>query len=101
MTDNEWYQGRPMSIPGRRFAATSLLLSAVLFAACDDDEPTGNGKPPQLLGVQATATGPTSVKVTFSSRAGDNSFVIERAQGTSSPSFSQAGTAQAPATPGA
>jgi hypothetical protein len=85
----------------RRLAATTLLLTAGLFAACDDDDPTGTGKPPQILGVQATATGPTAVRVTFNSRAGDNSFVIERAQGATATSFSQAGTAQAPATPGA
>src|SRR5688500_17905603 len=90
-----------MRVFRRRLAATTLLLTAGLFAACDDDEPTGNGKPPQILGVQATATGPTAVRVTFNSRAGDNSFIIERAQGATSTSFSQAGTAQAPASPGA
>src|SRR5688572_16736230 len=93
-------QGRPMRIPGRRIAATSLLLSAAMFSACDDDEPTGNGKPPQVLGVQAAATGPTTVRVSFNSRAGDNSFIIERAQGATGTSFAPAGTAQAPATPG-
>jgi len=86
---------------GRRLAATTLLLSTTLVAACDDDEPTGNGKPSQVLGVQATATGPTTVRVTFNSRSGDNSFIIERAQGASSTTFSPIGTAQAPATPGA
>ena len=89
-----------MRLTGRRIAATSLLLSAAMLGACDDDEPTGNGKPPQLLGVQAAATGPTTVRVSFNSRAGDNSFIIERAQGATSTSFAPAGTAQAPATPG-
>ena len=89
-----------MRLTGRRIAATSLLLSAAMFSACDDDEPTGNGKPPQLLGVQAAATGPTTVRVSFNSRAGDNSFIIERAQGATSTSFAPAGTVQAPATPG-
>jgi hypothetical protein len=91
-----------MRITVRSFAASSLLLAGVLSAAaCDDDDPTGNGKPPQLLGVQATANGPTSVRVTFNSRAGDNSFIIQRAEGATSTSFTDAGTAQAPATPGA
>ena len=89
-----------MRLTGRRIAATSLLLSAAMFSACDDDEPTGNGKPPQLLGVQAAATGPTTVRVSFNSRAGDHSFIIERAQGATSTSFAPAGTVQAPATPG-
>ena len=70
-----------MRVHVRRLAASSLLLSAALVAACDDDEPTGNGRPPQVLGVQATATGPTSVRVTFNSRPGDNSFIIQRAEG--------------------
>lgn len=85
---------------GRRLAATSLLFSAGFLAACDDDEPTGTGRPPQVLGVQATATSPTTVRVTFHSRAGDNSFIVERAQGAATTSFTQIGTAQAPATPG-
>jgi hypothetical protein len=90
-----------MRIPGHKLAATSLLMAAVFLTACDDDDPTGSGKPPQILGVQATANGPTSVRVTFNSRAGDNSFIVERAEGATSPSFTVAGTAQAPATPGA
>ena len=90
-----------MRVLGRRLAATSLLLSAAVVSACSDDDPTGSDKPPQVLGVQATATGPTSVRVTFNSRSGDNSFVIERAPGGASATFSPAGTAQAPATPGA
>ena len=90
-----------MRVFGRRLAATSLLLSAAVLAACDDDEPTGNGKPPQILGVQATATGPTTVRVSFNSRAGDNSFIIERAQGAASTTFSPVGTVQAPAAAGA
>ena len=90
-----------MRVTGRRLAATALLFSAALLAACDDDEPTGNGKPPQVLGVQVSATGPTSIRVTFNSRAGDNSFVIQRAEGATSTSFADAGTVQAPATPGA
>lgn len=89
-----------MRVHVRRLAASSLLLSAALVAACDDDEPTGNGRPPQVLGVQATATGPTSVRVTFNSRPGDNSFIIQRAEGAGSTSFTDAGTAQAPAAPG-
>jgi len=90
-----------MRVLGRKHAATALLLSTAILAACDDDDPTGTSKPPQVLGVQATATGPTAVRVTFNSRSGDNSFIIERAQGAASTSFSPAGTAQAPTTPGA
>ena len=90
-----------MPVNVRRLAATSMLLSAVLVTACDDDEPTGNGRPPQVLGVQVTAIDPTSVRVTFNSRAGDNSFFVQRAEGATSTSFTDAGTVQAPATPGA
>lgn len=86
----------------RRFAAAASVLSIALAAACGSDDPSS---PPvktvdPIIGVAATALGSNSVKVTFNSRTGDNSFVVERAEGAAA-TFAQAGTVTAPATPGA
>ena len=82
-----------------RLARCCLLLAAAALAACgDDDDPTGTSINPPL-GLSVTPTGATTARVTFNSAAGDNSYVIERAEGASG-SFAAAGTVQAPATPG-
>jgi len=77
-------------------------MAAITVAACNDDNPTDNTVP-VVVGVQAApnpAATTSSVIVTFQSRAGDNSFNIERAEGASGGTFAAAGTVQAPATPG-
>ena len=81
-----------------RFALSGLVLAAALFAACSDDGTTEpNVNPP--LGLAVTATGATTARVTFNSLAGDNSFIIERAEGAGG-AFASVATPQAPATPG-
>ena len=91
---------RPMRISlTRRLAVAGVSLAVV--TACGSDNttnPVAKTVDP-LIGVSATAMSSTSIKVSFNSRTGDQSFSIERAEGTGS--FSQAGTVQAPATPGA
>jgi hypothetical protein len=81
----------------------ALALATFALAACgNDDDPTENTVPP-VLGVQATpntAAPTSSIVVTFQSRAGDNSYNIERAQGATGGTFAQVGTMQAPATAG-
>lgn len=88
---------------GRKLSALSLAMATFAFAACSsDDSPTDNAVP-VILGVQAApnpAASTSSIIVTFQSRAGDNSFNIERAEGTTGGTFAQVGTAPAPATPG-
>jgi len=91
-----------MRLPQRRLSALTFAMAAITVAACNDDNPTDNTVP-VVVGVQAApnpAATTSSVIVTFQSRAGDNSFNIERAEGASGGTFAAAGTVQAPATPG-
>jgi hypothetical protein len=88
---------------GRKLSALTFAMATIVLAACsNDDSPTENSVP-VVLGAQATpnpAASTTSIIVTFQSRAGDNSFDIERAEGASGGTFAQVGTVRAPATPG-
>ncbi len=78
-----------------------LRLLAVLpfLAACGSDDPSGPVAPVAPLGVQAAPTGTSTVRVTFPSTTGINTYNIERAEGAAG-TFAQVGTAAAPATPG-
>ena len=85
----------------RHFAAVATVVSLSLAAACGSDD-GGSTQPiviQPVIGVAASALSSQSVKITFTSRAGDNSFNIERAEGASG-TFGAAGTVAAPATPG-
>ncbi len=55
-------------------------------------------KPNPPLGLSAVATSSSTIDVTFTSTAGDNSYTVERATGTAA--FAQVGTVTAPATAG-
>jgi len=91
-----------MILSGRELSAFTLAIATFALAACSDDDPTENSVPP-VLGAQAApnpAAPTSSIVVTFQSRAGDNSFNVERAEGTTAGTFAQVGTVQAPATPG-
>jgi hypothetical protein len=91
-----------MLFSGRRLSALTLAMATFALAACSsDDDPTENTVPP-VLGAQAAPGTPSTstIVVTFQSRAGDNSFNIERAEGATGGTFAQVGTAPAPATPG-
>lgn len=82
-----------------RSMATGLLLSTLALAACgsDDDPAAPVILPP--LGVTTAPTSVSSIRVTFNSVAGDNSYEIERAEGAAG-SFAPATTVAAPATAG-
>ena len=85
----------------RHFAAVATIVSLSLAAACGSDN-GGSTEPiviQPVIGVAATALSSQSVKITFTSRTGDNSFNIERAEGAAG-TFAAAGTVTAPATPG-
>lgn len=82
-----------------RFRALSVFASLLVLGACGDDDPAGPVIPSAPLGVTATATGSSTIRVTFNSTAGINSYNIERAEGAAG-AFAQAGTVTAPATPG-
>ena len=92
-----------MVLSGRKLSALTLATATFVLAACsNDDDPTENTVPP-VLGAQAApnpAAATNSIIVTFQSRAGDNSFNIDRAEGATGGTFAQVGTIQAPATPG-
>lgn len=84
-----------------RTKAIVALFTMIAFSACgdDDDGPAGPSRPNAPFGVVATATGSTTIRVTFNSASGVNNYSIERAEGAAG-AFAQAGTVQAPATPG-
>lgn len=86
----------------RHFAAVASVVSLSFAAACGSDS-GGSTEPTPIqpvIGVSATALSSQSVKISFNSRTGDNSFTIERAEGATG-TFSAAGTVTAPSTPGA
>src|SRR5215207_630566 len=93
-----------MLFSGRKLSALTLAMATFALAACSsDDDPTENTVPP-VLGAQAApnpAATTSSIVVTFQSRAGDNSYNIERAEGATGGTFAQVGTVRAPATVGA
>jgi hypothetical protein len=83
----------------RRFAAVSIITVLSVAAACgDDSDPTGPTAAP-VIGVTTEAISSSSVKISFTSHAGDNSYNIERAEGAAG-TFSPVTSVPAPATAG-
>ena len=78
----------------RSFSA-AVVVAAFLLSACGGDEAAGPATPFAPLGVSVSATGSSSIRITFSSSAGVNSYVIERAEGAAG-AFAQATTLPAP-----
>ncbi len=64
----------------RRNLASAVVLLASFTAACSDS--TGPSAPNPILGLSTTAKSTTSVQLTFNSSAGDASYDVERAEGT-------------------
>jgi hypothetical protein len=86
-----------------RFSSQSiqrcLTLAMIALAACgDDDDPTAPTIDPPL-GLQVSATGSSSIRVSFNGRAIDDNYTIERAEGASG-TFASVTTVNAPATDG-
>jgi hypothetical protein len=83
---------------GRSSARITALAAVAFGAACssDDGGSTGPGNPQPPLGLQATALGATSIRVGFQSTAGDNAYIVERAEGTTG-AFAPDTTIAAPA----
>ena len=91
------------------FSSRNILSAVVLAAvtACGSDSPSptnpggntgGNNNPSAptpISGVTATAVSSSSIRVQFTSRAGDNSYNLERAEGASG-SFAQIQSISAP-----
>lgn len=66
----------------RRALTVSLGLAGLLTAACSSDKTTAPAAPFPILGLNATAKGSSSVQYSFTTVAGDNSYRVERAEGS-------------------
>src|SRR5215217_5505736 len=82
----------------RHFAAVGAALLLASVVACGSDSSSGPTAIP-VIGVTAQAMNSSSIKVTVTSHAGDNSYTIEHAEGASG-SFSAAGSVAAPSVAG-
>ena len=83
----------------RRFAAVSLLTVASFAAACGSDDSPTAPTATAVIGVTTEALSSSSVKISFTSKAGDHSYNIERAEGATG-TFSQVTSVAAPSTAG-
>jgi hypothetical protein len=81
----------------RRKLASAVTFLAIFAAGCSDG--TGPSAPNPILGLSSTAQNSSSVKLTFNSSTGDDSYDIERAEGTAG-TFALLTTLPAPATAG-
>ena len=82
-----------------QLTARALVLALVGLSACSDDNPASPPAVDPPLGLQVTATGSASIRVSFNGRAIDDSYLIERAEGAAG-SFATVTTLSAPATDG-
>jgi hypothetical protein len=82
-----------------RLITSVFALTLIGLAACgDDDDPTAPTLDPPL-GLQVTATGSGSTRITFNGRALDDSYTLERAEGSAG-TFASVTTISAPNTDG-
>jgi len=81
----------------RLLAGLGCGTALALIVACGSDTASGPDALP-VIGVSVSAPSATQVTLTFTSHAGDNSYNIERAEGSGT--FAQIATVQAPATAG-
>src|SRR5215213_5157673 len=75
----------------RVFAA---MVAVALTVACGSDSVTDPGPQP-VLGLAATPKGATSISLSFTGTAGDESYSVERATGATG-TFASAGSISAP-----
>ena len=81
-----------------QLTARALAVALLGLVSCSDDDPVAPTVDPPL-GLQVTATGSSSIRVSFNGRASDDSYTIERAEGTAG-TFATATTVNAPTTDG-
>lgn len=80
-----------------RRALVSAVTAIAFSGACSDS--SGPSAPNPILGLSTSATSSSSVRLTFNSAAGDDSYDIERAEGAAG-AFAQVANVPAPSTPG-
>jgi len=76
-----------------------FALALIGLLGCGDDDPTSPTVDPPL-GLQVTATGSSSARVSFNGRAADDSYTVERAEGAAVGTFTAVTTINAPAADG-
>ncbi len=81
-----------------QLTARALAVALLGLAACSDDDPVAPTVDPPL-GLQVSATGSSSIRISFNGRAADDSYTIERAEGAAG-TFATVTTVNAPATDG-
>jgi hypothetical protein len=85
----------------RQCASLAGIAALVLSAACGSDSSSGGTDPvvvPVPTGVTVAASGSRAAKVSFTGQSGDNSYVVQRADGASGGTFAQVGTMAASGT---
>ena len=76
-----------------------FALALLGLVGCGDDDPVAPTVDPPL-GLQVSATGSTSARISFNGRAADDSYTLERAEGATGGTFTTVTTINAPATDG-
>ncbi|MEO6445008.1 MAG: hypothetical protein ABIZ91_14035, partial [Gemmatimonadaceae bacterium] len=82
----------------RRAVGATLALAGVLLAGCSSDSTTSPSIPNPILGFNVTAQSSSAVQYSFRSGAGDASYTVEQAEGSSG-AFTADTVIAAPATP--
>ena len=72
--------------------ALGFVVAVGALAACTDDDPTGVQRPATPANVQATATGRTTVRVTYAAVSGATGYVVQRATGAAGGTFASVGS---------
>lgn len=77
-----------MRLHARPLAAAAFAASAIALAACssNNDGPTGNDAL-SPTGIAAATAGATSLRISFTGRAGDSKYVVQRAAGAAGTDF--------------
>ena len=90
---------RTYALASRSIAAGLVLLAAGCGGSSDTPagpiDPGNPNNPTAITGIIATPVSATSIRVTFTSRAGDNNYFIERAEGSTG-AFAGVGSVPAP-----
>jgi hypothetical protein len=82
-----------------RLTAVLMAVGALGLSACGDDDPASPEPPDPPLGLSVQALGSTAIRISFSGRAADDSYTLERSEGSGG-TFTTVTTLDAPAADG-